>query len=122
MKTVIALFGALICLAGLVILITPDKFKDLLNRWAGQLRFLFAIIVRVVFGAILLAEAANLRFPFAMKIIGGISIAAAIVLLLIGQERLDRIIEFWMRKSDKLFRITSVFTIAFGAFLIYVTI
>ncbi len=121
MKPIIVIFGALICLAGLVILITPEKFKSVMNNWTGQPRFLLAVIVRVVIGAILLAEAANLKFPLAMKIIGGISILAAIGILLIGQGRLDRFIAFWMQKSDKLFRVSSAFAIAFGAFLIYVT-
>ena len=121
MKPIIVIFGALICLAGLVILIAPEKFKSVMNNWTGQPRFLLAVIVRVVIGAILLAEAANLKFPFAMKIIGGISIVAAIGILLIGQDRLDRFIAFWMRKSDNWFRVSSVFAMAFGAFLIYVT-
>ena len=121
MKLFIVLIGALICLAGLVILIAPVKFKSVMNNWTGQPRFLFAIIIRIFFGAILLAEAANLKFPLAMKIIGGISIFAAIILLLIGQERMDRFIDWFMKMSDNMFRAWSVFAIAFGAFLIYVT-
>ena len=121
MKLFIVLIGALICLAGLVILIAPEKFKSVMNNWTGQPRFLFAVIVRIVFGAILLAEAANLKYPLAMQIIGGISIVAAIAILLIGQDRLDRFIAYWMRLSDKLLRFWSLFALAFGAFLIYVT-
>jgi len=121
MKLAIVIFGALICLAGLMILVTPQKFKSVMNNWTGQPRFLFAVIVRIVFGAILLAEAANLKYPLAMQIIGGISIVAAIAILLIGKDRLDRFIAYWMRLSDKVLRIWSVFALAFGAFLIYVT-
>lgn len=120
MKIVIALFGVLICLGGLVILVAPERFKSVMNSWTGQPRFLFAVIVRVIIGAILLAEAANLKFPLAMKIIGGISIVAAIVILLIGQDRMDRFIDYWMRKPDNFLRIWSVFAFAFGGFLIYV--
>ncbi|MFQ5983516.1 MAG: hypothetical protein ACE5KS_09100, partial [Woeseiaceae bacterium] len=82
MKIVIALFGGLICLAGLFILIVPDRFKSFMNNWTGHPRFLFAVIIRIVFGALLLYEAANLRFSLAMQIIGAISILAAVVLLL----------------------------------------
>ena len=119
MKIIIALFGVLICLAGLLILIAPEKFKKVMNSWTGQPRFLFAVIVRVIFGAILLSEAANLKFPLAMKIIGAISILAAVVLLLVGQERMDRFIDWWMRMADNVLRIWSVLAIAFGAFFIY---
>ncbi len=122
MKIIIAAFGALICLAGLVILMAPDRFRAVMNNWTGQPRFLFAVIVRVVIGAVLLAEAANLKFPLAMKIIGGISIVAAIVLLLIGKERMDRMIDWFMKMSDNAFRAWSVLAVAFGGFLIYVTI
>ena len=120
-KMLIVLFGVLICLTGLTILILPEKFKNIMNRWTGQPRFLFAVIIRVLFGALLLSEAANLRFPLAMKVIGAISILAAVVLLLIGQERMDRFIDWWMRMADKVLRVWSVLAIAFGAFLIYVT-
>jgi hypothetical protein len=121
LKIIIALFGVLICLGGLTILILPEKFKSIMNRWTGQPRFLFAVIVRVVLGAILLSEAANLKFPLAMKIIGAISILAAVVLLLVGQQRMDRFIDWWMRMSDNILRVWSIFALAFGAFLIYAT-
>ena len=121
-KMLIVLFGVLICLAGLTILILPEKFKNIMNRWTGQPRFLFAVIIRVLFGALLLSEAANLKFPLAMKVIGAISILAAVVLLLIGQERMDRFIDWWMRMSDNLLRFWSIFAFVFGAFLIYVTL
>ncbi len=123
MKIIIALVGGLICLAGLFIVISPAKFRDLFNKFTGQPRYLFAIIFRILFGAILLWDAANLKFSFAMQIIGGISILAAIVLLLMGQDRVDRMIDWFMSKfSDELMRVWSVFALAFGAFLIYVTL
>ncbi len=122
MKIIIALVGVLICLAGLLILVSPQTFRNVMNRFAGQQRFLFAVIARIIIGAILLLEAPNLKFTLAMQIIGGISILAAVVLLLIGQERMDRIIDWFMRLSDEVFRIMSVFAFAFGAFLIYVTL
>ena len=118
-KIIIALFGVLFCLGGLTILILPEKFKNIMNRWTGQPRFLFAVIIRVVLGAILLSEAANLKFPLAMKIIGAISILAAVVLLLVGQERMDRFIDWWMKQSENVFRVASVLAIVFGAFFIY---
>jgi len=121
-KMLIVLFGVLICLAGLAILIFPVQFRNVLNKWTGQPRFLFAVIIRVLFGALLLSEAANLKFPLAMKIIGAISILAAVVLLLIGQERMDRFIDWWMRMSDNVLRFWSIFAFAFGAFLIYVAL
>lgn len=92
-----------------------------MNSFTGQLRFLFAVIVRIIIGAILLLEASNLKFTFVMQIIGGISILAAVVLLLMGQDRMDRMIDWFMKMADNVMRGWSVFAIAFGAFLIYVS-
>ena len=122
LKIIIALVGGLICLAGLIILVSPEKFRNVMNSFAGQPRFLFAVIARIIIGAILLLEASNLKFTLVMQIIGGISILAAVVLLLMGQDRMDRMIDWFMKMSDDIFRIWSVFAIAFGAFLIYVTL
>ena len=122
MKIIITLVGVLICLAGLLILVSPQRFRNTMSRFAGQPRFLFAVIARILIGAILLYEASNLRFTLAMQIIGGISILAAVALLLMGQERMDRIIDWFMPLSDEVFRIMSVFAFAFGTFLIYVTL
>ena len=119
-KILIALFGALICLVSLLMLIFPDQFRNAINKWTSQPRFLFIVIIRVIFGALLLFEAANLKFPLAMKLIGAISILVAIVLLLIGHERVDRFIDWWMKQSENVFRVLSVPELAFGAFLIYV--
>ncbi len=120
MKIVIALVGLLIFVAGLLILKSPQIFRNAMNSFTGQRRFLFAVIARIIIGAILLLEAPNLKFTLAMQIIGGISILAAVGLLLMGQERMDRMIDLFMRLSVEVFRLVSVFAIAFGAFLIYV--
>jgi len=123
MKIVIQLVGVLIILAGLIILISPAKFRSLFDNFTGQPRYLFAIIVRIVIGTVLLLEAANLRFTIAMQVIGVISIVAAIALLLMGQDRMDRMIDWFLSKTnDNVMRIWSVFALAFGGFLIYVTL
>ena len=122
MKIIITLIGALICLAGLVILISPQKFRDVMNNLAGQRLFLSAVIGRFIIGAILLLEAPNLKFTPVIQIIGGFSIAAAIILWLLGRQRMHGIIVWFMKFSDTSFRAWSILAFAFGAFLIYVTL
>lgn len=122
MKIIVALVGGLICLAGLIILLSPEKFRNVMKSFEGQARFLFAVVIRIVIGAILLLEASNLKFTLAMQIIGGISILAAVILLLMGQDRMDRMIDWFMSKmTDNIMRAWSVLALAFGAFFIYVT-
>jgi len=122
MKIVVITFGFLVTLVGLAGIIAPQQLRRVLGNWSGRPRFLFAVIIRLVFGALLLSEIMDLRFPALMKVIGGISFFAGVVLLLIGQERLDQLIAWWLQRSDAILRVSTIFATAFGLFLIYVAI
>ncbi len=121
MKIIITLFGAFICLAGLVMLISPQKFKDVMNNITDQTLFLSAVIVRIIIGAILLLEAPNLKFTPVIEFIGSIILLAAFILLLIGQKRMRRMMDWFLKLPDNFYRIWSILAFAFGGFLIFVT-
>ena len=122
MKIIIIVLGALICLAGLVMVIYPQKFRDVMNNIADQTLFLGAVIGRIIIGAILLLEAPNLKFTPVIEVIGSIIIAAAVVLLLMGQKRVRRMMDWFLKLSDNFYRVWSILAFAFGGFLIYVTL
>ena len=115
----IGLFGVLI---GLVGLLAPDRFRALFQRLTRKMRFLAAIIVRLIVGALFWIVADELRFPQVMRIIAAISIFAAVGILFMGRERFDRFIDWWLSGPDRLLRLFAVFAAAFGGFLIYVAI
>jgi hypothetical protein len=122
MDTLILVFGVVIALVGLIGAVLPARFRQLLGSWQGDTRFLFAVIVRIVLGAVLLAAAPDLLFPRLLEVLGGVSILAAIGLLLMGQARLDRMIAWWLRRSDAVLRVSTILAALFGLFLAYVTI
>ncbi len=103
-------------------LISPQKFKDVMNNIADQTLFLSAVIVRIIIGAILLLEAPNLKFTPVIEVIGSIIILAAIILLLIGQKRVRSMIDWFLKLSDNFYRFWSFLAFAFGGFLIFVTL
>ncbi len=122
MKLIVAGFGVLIVLIGLLGLVSPARFRTLFERMTSQTRFLAAIILRLGFGALLWIAADALRFPQLMRILAAISIIAAVGILIMGRERLDRLVDWWLARSDGLFRLSTFFAAAFGGFLIYVAV
>ncbi|MCP5089374.1 MAG: hypothetical protein GY949_00470 [Gammaproteobacteria bacterium] len=122
MKLIVAGFGVLIVLIGLLGLVSPARFRALFERMTSQTRFLAAIILRLGFGALLWIAADALRFPQLMRILAAISIIAAVGILIMGRERLDRLVDWWLARSDGLFRLSTFFAAAFGGFLIYVAV
>jgi hypothetical protein len=123
MTVVVALFGVLItilCLAGLV---SPAALRKMFSHLSEQTTWVLAVVVRLAFGTLLLIVADDLRHSFAMTILGWIAIVAAVVVLLIGPERLNRLVRWWLEKlPDSVLRASMVFAIAFGVFFVYVAV
>ena len=122
MTLVVAAFGALFVVIGLVGLVQPDRFRSLFAGMDSQLRFILAIAIRVVMGALLWWLADDLRHPQVMRIIAAIAIFAAVGILIMGRGRLDKLVAWWLSRSDGLLRLSALFAGAFGAYFVYVAL
>ena len=120
LTALIILFGALILLAGSIIVINPDLIFGLLNRHANSLGLhVLAVVVRVIIGVLLIVEAGVSRFPLVIEIIGWLSIAAAAVFALIGRRNFLRLMNWALSLTKPYGRIGGMIAIGFGVFLIY---
>jgi hypothetical protein len=122
MRLVVAGLGVLIVLIGLTGLVAPGRFRAAFASSTSQTRFLAAIILRLGMGAFLWIIADQLRFPYVMRIIAAISIIAAVAILIMGRERLNALVDWWLACSDGLLRLSAFFAATFGGFLIYVAV
>ncbi len=79
-----------------------------------------AVITRLVLGAALIVVAPTSQFPGIFQALGVIAIFAALTLVLVGRERIQRFVVWWSEQfSMKMIRLWLLFGIAFGGFLIY---
>lgn len=120
MTVIVAVFGALVVLLGLVGLVQPDRFRSMFTTMDSQTRFIIAIALRLAMGGVLWWLADELRHPHVMRVLAAIAIFAAVMLLIMGRERLDGLIGWWLSRSDGLLRLSALFAAAFGVFLVYV--
>lgn len=120
MPVIVAVFGALVALLGLVGLVQPERFRSIFTAMDSQTRFIIAIALRLAMGGVLWWLADELRHPHVMRVLAAIAIFAAVMLLIMGRERLDRLIGWWLSRSDGLLRVSALFAAAFGVFLVYV--
>jgi len=122
MTILIAIFGTLIALIGALGILSPGKLRGLLQQWPSRGRFWSAVVIRLLVGALFLWLAEELRYPLVMKILGGISIVAAVGILLMGRESLDRLVNWWLGRGDGLLRLGALFAMLFGVFLVHVSL
>ena len=122
MTILIAIFGALIAFFGALGILSPAKFRGLFKQWPSRGRFWSAVVIRLLVGALFLWLAEELRYPLVMKILGGISIVAAVGILLMGRESLDRLVNWWLGRGDGLLRLGALLAMLFGVFLVHVSL
>ncbi len=76
------------------------------------------MVVRSVLGVVLLSVAPACRAPLLGRIVGVISIVAALGILALGRERLDAFIGWWLMRPE-LIRISAIVAVGFGVLWVY---
>ncbi len=120
MTLLIISVGVLLLLAGIVIIINPDLIFGFFRNNADKLFLhILAVGLRIVFGLILIYQSNESKFDLAIEIIGWLSIAAAIIMALIGRRNFIRLISWFLSYTSSIGRIGGLLAMGFGAFLIY---
>ena len=93
-----------------------------LQRWVAEMepmpRYALAVGIRLGLGLFLLAVAPEARWPVPTRILGIITLAAAVGLLIAGPTRLDRIVAWWSTRPATSARVASGFALLFGVLLV----
>lgn len=119
MALLVTLVGVLILGIGVLIAVAPARFFHWIASMETTIRFRAAILVRVVIGLLFLLAAPSCRQPAVVQVVGIIILLAAAGLLLLGRERLDSFLSWWMSRPLSLHRVWAVVAWGFGALLIY---
>ena len=121
MLQLIAFFGVLIVLASGYGLADPQGLIRLVEKFSGVGGYSIAIVVRALLGAAALMAAQGSQLPIFLQIVGGLSLFAAAVLLVIGRSRFSQLIRWVASFNAAVLRLWLVFGMLFGVALIWVT-
>ncbi len=119
MAVVVSLIGILAATIGVLGLANPKSIVGLVEHWRGRTRFRLAVGVRLVLGVFFLVVAPSCRLPIVVQAVGVISIVAAIGILIAGQDRLDALIWWWIKRPKSAIRVSAIFALAVGILLVY---
>ncbi len=120
MSYTVLLFGIFILLAGIIVLAKPDSILSLFRKNSeSNGLYDLAVIARLILGITLLIYADQSKYPLALQILGWLSVTAAIILLATGRSRFKKLITWALGLAPTFMRITGLFAILLGGFLIY---
>ena len=117
-EALIAVFGVLLVLVSAVGILAPGMLlrtvDRVMDRRAGMV---VAVAVRVVLGVALLLAASASRWPRVFQVLGWLTLAAAVVIPLLGRDRVSSVVD-WMRGVHPiLVQVWLVFGVLFGGML-----
>jgi hypothetical protein len=97
LRYVVALAAVLmiaLCVLGVV---TPAALASIVTAWPPARRFDVAVGARLVLGVIFLLGASRCRVPTVIYGIGILALAAAVLLALLGEPRVDALVDWWVQ-------------------------
>lgn len=119
MNLVVVLLGLLIGGVGLLGIAQPQTLIAwMLSFWRKD-RLWVAVILRLALGALLIYAAPECRFPLVIRILGGITVFAAVGVAVAGSERVDSLVRWWTELPLPIVRIWCIGGVLFGVFLAY---
>lgn len=116
----ILVFGALTFWAGLAIARNPATPCGYLRKHeSGVVLYIANVVVRIIFGLLLLTHSNISKFPLITDIIGWFCIGIALILTFIGRERFKRGISWAIALIETNSRVAGTLIMLFGTFLMY---
>ena len=119
-ELIIVALGISMCVRAAWGIYTPAKLVKLVSGVMDHGSGIYiAVIVRLLLGLALIIVAPDSRFPLTFEALGWIAILAAVVLALMGRNRVRSLVGWFERFSPAVVRLWLLFGMAFGGFLIY---
>jgi hypothetical protein len=120
MSYLVMLFGAATLAAGVVMVISPETIFNLIQKHSRSLGMhVLAVVVRLILGAALILCAADSKYPTVILILGWITVAAAIVMGIMGRRHFIRLIAWALGIPSVFRRFGGLLAVFFGCFLVY---
>jgi hypothetical protein len=119
MRRFIVLLGLIIIAAGIFGIARPERSFAMLLYWPAEVLLFVAVAVRVVIGMVFILAAPSCRFPRIMYAVGIAALIAALVIVLLGANRVQSVVQWWFRQPPLCVQSVYVGVILFGAFLVY---
>jgi hypothetical protein len=113
----IGLIISLICLTGVIL---PARLLHAIRAaWQYHGALFVAVMARLTIGALLVLAAPHSRYPLTLATLGWLAIMVALLIPVIGRNRIGQLLEWWFRRSAAGIRLWSLAGLAFGCFLVY---
>ncbi|MGD8496678.1 MAG: hypothetical protein PVF05_10835 [Gemmatimonadales bacterium] len=112
-------FGVLVVCIGAWVVFDPTRLPEYATRFVSPSGLWIAIALRLAVGVLLWITAAASRTPRTLRVLGGLFVASAVALAVLGLERLQGIVDWGTALDPAVLRGVGLFVALVGAFLVW---
>lgn len=114
MKLILLIMGCIWMAEGLFLILGTDKVRELYEKLIKGKDLKPWSIAALVIGAVLIACARSSRYLWLVAILGILAIAKGVYLLIAPKKQVDKLTEWWLSRSDKLYRGLGIVALIIG--------
>jgi len=119
MNLVVSAVGVAIGLLAAFGIFAPLRAAAWLRDLRPTTRYAVAVLQRLVIGGLFVAAAPSCRTPRIIFGLGLLTLAAALVILVLGPKRLDGLVNWWLDLPATVLAMTFAGAAVLGCFLVY---
>ena len=119
MRYLVAVIAVLLMAISALGVVAPERLVAIVTGWPPDTRLYVAVGTRLVVGLVFIAGASKCRFPAVIYGVGVLALAAALLLVLLGEPRLDALIRWWSQQPTLAIRAWCVLAALVGALVLY---
>ncbi len=118
MVLLVKIFGVLVISVAIIVMFSPASLRKFLN-WAIERKMVyFGGVARLIVGTFLLLAASQCKIPIVVVIIGILILASGILIFLMGLERINKFVDYMIKRTDMALRFIMIAPIIVGALLL----
>ncbi len=118
MSLIVPIVGVLILGKSLFVVVSPGLMRRLFSGMVNKTLLGCAAVFRIVVGVLFLIVSGDTRFPVFIFVMGVLLIVAGASIPFTGMERIERIVRWWMGRSDGFLRSWALVAAFLGVALI----
>jgi hypothetical protein len=119
MSYLVAAVATVILAIGALGMVAPEQLVAIVSAWPPDALLAVGVAARLAIGAIFLLGASQCRIPAVIYGIGILALAGALLLVLLGEPRVDALVHWWSQLPRLAIRAWCALTALVGALVLY---
>ncbi|NQT06025.1 MAG: hypothetical protein HQ575_00625 [Candidatus Omnitrophica bacterium] len=120
MRILLILLAMIWIVAGVLMFIFTDAFKEVMRNLLKQKKFKLFAVLSFLVGVILMLGSSVVNAPWVAVLFGVLAIAKGVFFMFGPKKKADELISWWLNASNNAYKVWSIAAFLFGVILLLI--